>query len=600
MIPEDVIDQVRESADLVAIIGESVSLKRTGSDYRGPCPFHGGTHRNFAVIPKKNLFYCYVCHVGGDVFTYLMKHFGMDYPTAVRDVARRVGIVIPESTGPSGPDPREPLFSALDAAQEWFNRQLAESPGGAAARRYLASRELTLEALAPYRLGYAPRGQAFLKAMAELGVTEAVLLEAGLVLRRDDGALVPRFRDRLVFPIADLRGRVVGFGGRLLGGGEPKYLNSPDTDVFHKGRLLYNLDRAKNAVRKEERVLLVEGYFDVLRLVLNGVENVVAPLGTALTSEQAAILRRYAPTAVLLYDSDSAGLRATFRAADEFLRHKMRVLVATLPQGEDPDSVVRSGGTGALVDIVNDAVDVLERKIQLLEQKGWFASVARRRAAIDRLLPTIRAAADPIERELYLSRVAEKAGVRMEVLAEEVARAPRYPPRTPRGDPRADRAHRRRDGEPAERTLIRIMLYDPAWLERARRDVAPEWMEGAVYRELFDALTGPEGETLQRDMPVELSDGAQRLWNELKEAEPGLAQQDIDELFAQSCQVLESRPLFREFERLADRILDAPAEDKDQLLVEQQDRKAELERRFPEEWYRRHFRRRVSRRTPQV
>ena len=292
MIPDETVDQVRESADLVGLIGEAVELKRTGSDYRGPCPFHGGTHRNFAVIPKKNRYYCFVCHESGDVFSWLMKRFGMDYPTAVREAARRVGIVIPEGPARAGPDPREPLFEAVAVAQDWFTRQLIESPEGATAREYLAGREISLEIAGQHGLGFAPQGRAFLSAMRELGLEEKVLLEAGLSAARDDGKVIPRFRARLLFPIHDLRGRVAGFGGRLLVPGEPKYLNSPETPIFHKGKQLYNLHQAKSAIRKAESVILVEGYFDVFRLVLAGLEHVVAPLGTSLTAEQAGLLRR--------------------------------------------------------------------------------------------------------------------------------------------------------------------------------------------------------------------------------------------------------------------------------------------------------------------
>src|SRR6266508_3228087 len=420
MIPDEIIEQVREAADLVGIIGEHVELKRTGSDYRGPCPFHGGTHRNFAVIPKKGMFYCFVCHEAGDVFTFFMKKLGMDYPTAVREVARRVGITIPER-GPAGggPDPREPLYGAVAAAADWFARQLRESPEAQLARDYLTTRHLDLETVQPLGLGYAHRSKAFLDAMKGLGVRDEVLLEAGLLARREDGTLAPRFRGRLLFPIHDVRARVVGFGGRILGEGEPKYLNSPDTPIFHKGKLLYNLHVAKHAMRKAERAILVEGYFDVLRVSLAGTEEVVAPLGTGLTPDQARLLKRHAPHVILLYDSDDAGLRATFRAGDELLRHKLRVSVATLPEGEDPDTLVQEKGLPALEQVLKDAVDVLERKIQILERKGFFGTLPGRRRALDRLLPTIRAAADPITRDLYLSRVAEVAGVRKDVLERE-------------------------------------------------------------------------------------------------------------------------------------------------------------------------------------
>src|SRR5437870_892679 len=289
LIPDDVIEQVREAADLVGIVGEHVELKRTGSDFRGPCPFHGGTHRNFAVIPKKGMFYCFVCHEAGDAFTFFMKRLGMDYPTAVREVARRVGITIPER-GPSGPDPHEPLFNAVAAAADWFTRQLSGSPDAEVARTYLGSRGLELETVLPLGLGYAPKGKAFLEAMKGLGVHEDVLLEAGLLVRREDGTLPSRFHGRLLFPIHDSRARVVGFGGRILGDGEPKYLNSPETPIFHKGKLLYNLHVAKHAMRRAERAIVVEGYFDVLRLGLVGIDEVVATRGTARGSDHAGAL----------------------------------------------------------------------------------------------------------------------------------------------------------------------------------------------------------------------------------------------------------------------------------------------------------------------
>ncbi|HLS47984.1 MAG TPA: CHC2 zinc finger domain-containing protein, partial [Gemmatimonadales bacterium] len=268
MIPDEIIEQVRESADVLGIIGESVQLKRTGADWRGPCPFHGGKNRNFAVIPKKGLFYCYVCHEAGDVFSYLMKRFGMDYPTAVRDVARRSGIVIPERTEQAGPDPHEPLYTAAAAAHHWFTAQLESLGEAEPARAYLASRDIPLETALRLGLGFAPRGKAFLEEMSRLGIADDVLISAGLTLRRDDGSTGIRFRGRLIFPIHDQRGRVVAFGGRILGEGEPKYLISPESAIFHKGKSLYNLQAARNAIRKEETAIVVEGYFDVIRLVL--------------------------------------------------------------------------------------------------------------------------------------------------------------------------------------------------------------------------------------------------------------------------------------------------------------------------------------------
>jgi DNA primase len=596
MIPDEIIEQVRDSADIVGLIGESVELKRTGSDYRAPCPFHGGTHRNFAVIPKKGRYYCFVCHESGDVFSWLMKRFGMDYPTAVRDVARRTGITIPDRPGRSGPDPLEPLFGAVAAAHDWFTRQLLELPEAKTARDYLESRSVPVETAALYGLGFAPAGTGFLGAMAALGLKEEVLLEAGLTLRRDDGSIAPRFRSRLLFPIHDLRGRVVGFGGRLLGPGEPKYLNSPETPVFHKGRQLYNLHQARSAIRKEEMVILVEGYFDVLRLVLAGIEYVVAPLGTALTADQAALLKRYAPTATLLYDSDRAGLRATFRAGDELLRQGVRVRVATLPAGEDPDTLVRAGGAAALEPILDDAVDVLERKIQLLERKGWFESVEHQRAALDRLLPTVRAAADPITRELYLKIVSERSGVSREVLQQQVAA------KSAMRSERAGNAPRRRSAgpglpeprvrlDPTERSLLQVLMKGGEWLTRAIGQVPPEWFETAALAEIYEAMRSSPESTGTQIFLEQLSEEARKAWTLLSDHESQYGSPDPDQTYVDCVRTLQARPLAREWTRLARRPGRVSSADYESLVSEKQRLKREISTLSPEELIKRHLRR---------
>jgi DNA primase len=579
MIPDDVIEQVRDSADLVGLIGESVNLKRTGSDYRGPCPFHGGKNRNFAVIPKRGMYYCFVCHESGDVFRWLMKRFGMDYPTAVRDIARRSGIVIPETGGRSGPDPLEPLYSAVAAAHDWFGRQLLEKPEGEEARHYLGGRDISLEQAGEHCLGWAPQASAFTAAMNELGIEQGVQLESGLLGQREDGSIVPRFRHRLLFPIHDLRGRVVGFGGRLLRQGEPKYLNSPETPIFHKGRLLYNLHQAKTSIRQEQTVILVEGYFDVLRLVLAGVDHVVAPMGTGLSGDQAALLRRFAPAATLLYDSDDAGLKATFRAGDELLRHGVRVRVATMPPGEDPDTLVRTGGVGALAPVLRDAMDVLERKIQLLEQRGWFEKVERRREALDKLLPTIRAAADPVMRELYASRAAERVGIPRDVVVTEANRAPSAssPPPVRRGssDVRVRGAPgaavprpKTRFGAGAERQILRAMIASPEWRAIGRQELRPELFEISAFREVYTALAGLPASDPGGQLPEGLSTEAATEWTELRAAAAALSPEQASDDYAWAHETLAARPEYRAIIRLTD-------------AMEKLRRLAELDARYP-------------------
>ena len=508
MITDDTIERVREAADIVQIIGEHVSLKRTGTDYRGPCPFHQGTHRNFSVSPKKGIYYCFVCHEGGDVFTFLQKRLGMDWPSAVRYVADRAGVEVREvEARRDEPDPRAPLWEMNAAAAEFFQAQLWDDVTGRAARDYLALRRVGHDVAERFGLGFAPRDQVALRThLSALGYEDEKLAESGLLVRRsEDGEIRPRFRGRLMFPILDAAGHHVGFGGRLLGPGEPKYLNSPDTPAFSKARLLYGLNWAKHAIRRENRVLVVEGYFDVVRLVASGVEPVVAPLGTALTAMQAALLARYAKTAFLLYDSDRAGLKATFRAGDELLRHGTSVLVVTLPDGEDPDTFVDKFGGDALRSQLESAVDVFERKVQLLTRAGWFADLQKKRRAIDRLLPTIRAASDSLTRDIYLTRAAEAAGVTKDLLAREVDELRQGSAAARRGGDAAEpagsrtalaRPRERRGGDrrrpvpgvAAERELVRVLLLNRASVEPLAERLDPGEMRDATYRAIFRAL----------------------------------------------------------------------------------------------------------------
>ena len=574
MISPELIEQIRDAADVVTLIGEHVELKRTGSDFRGPCPFHGGTHRNFSVVPKKQMYHCFVCHESGDVFTFWMKRFGLDYPSAVREIAGKVGIAVPDERS-AGPDPNEPLYSAVAAAADWLARQLRESDEAGAARDYLAGRGIDDPVRDEYQLGYAPaRGEAIREALQALGVADEVQERVGMLVRREDGSLVPRFRGRLIFPIADVRGRVVGFGGRILGEGEPKYLNSPETPLFHKGGLLFGLDRARSAIRTESLAVLVEGYLDAIRLQVAGIRNVVAPLGTALTPEQARILRRYTKQVALAYDADTAGLRATFRAGDELLRQGASVSVVTLPPGEDPDTLVKAGGAEAFAALLEQSLDLFDRKIQLLEKKGLFATLEGRRKALDRLLPTIRAAADPITRELYASRAAERAGVAKAVLDQEVGRleareAPRQARAPGRPEEPREREARPQQEIPSERTLVHLMLLGPGWIGRVGRELSARDFRHPLYREIAEALF--EGAT----RPA--SDEAAALWERL--ASTPLGQRDPEPEFADAVTWIRGRSIRERLARI-DRLapLAATAEEKTRFLAEKRDLKEQLKK----------------------
>ena len=425
MIPDHIVDEVRARADLVEIIGEQLQLKRAGREFRALCPFHHEKTPSFYVVPAKGFYKCFGCGESGDAFTFLMKREGLSFNEAVRQIATRVGVEIPEQSERAGEEPNRALYEAIAFAADFYQRQLWEETAGERARAYLLSRELDRAAAERFGLGYAPDAwRALREAAHRHGMADEVLLTAGLIKQNDQGEEpYDRLRDRLIFPIAELGGRWIGFGGRVLGrAGQnvPKYLNSPETPIYQKGRMFYGLNWSRTAIRRERAALVVEGYLDYVSLAARGVDNVVAGLGTAMTDEQARVLARYTRQALLLYDSDQAGLKATFKAGDELLRAGVEPLVVSLPAGEDPDSVVRRGGAQALSPHLARAVDVLDRKLEILKERHFFEDIDGIRRALDHLLPTLRAAADPALKDIYVARVAERTGVRRETLERDL------------------------------------------------------------------------------------------------------------------------------------------------------------------------------------
>ncbi|UCC74520.1 MAG: DNA primase [Gemmatimonadota bacterium] len=496
MVADELLEEIRARADITQLVGEYVQLRRSGRTYRGPCPLHGGEGPNFSVDPERGIFKCFVCGEGGDVFSFPMKLLGLDFIEAVKFVAERVGIVVPDvDRSKEEEDPYRDIREAVAFADEWFQKQLWDEKHGERARRYLlVDRGLSEESVRRFGFGYAPDSWRGLREAAGVHeISDDVLLRAGLI-KASERAKEPydMFRARLVIPIYNLRGRPIGFGGRLLADSDeaPKYINSPDTPIFHKGRIVYGLNWSRHAIRRQEVFYVVEGYMDLVSLVAAGVENVVAPLGTALTESQARLLSRYAKKALLLYDSDKAGLIATFKAADELLRVGVHPSVATLPRGEDPDSIVRKGGPDALAEYTDAAIDVLDRKIQILEKRGYLDTSEGKRRAVDAMMLSVRAAADEALCDIYLGRVASVTGVRRQTLERELQR--------PVGAPRRRRGPAQETGEPAqtvpklgaERKLLLLLLRDRSLVPRVAGQVEPNSFRTPQYREIYQALLG--------------------------------------------------------------------------------------------------------------
>ena len=582
MIPDEVVEQVRDAADIVQVISEFVNIKRVGADFRGPCPFHQGTHRNFSVSPKKRMYYCFVCHEGGDVFHFLQKRLGIEWPAAVKMVGEKSGIEVREvQTHREGPDPREPLWEVNATAAAYFQTMLWDDPLGESAREYLTKRRIEREVADQFGIGFAPREIGLLRNyMNTLGFDEKRQVEAGLLIAGEDGSEPrPRFRGRLMFPILDSMGRNIGFGGRILGQGEPKYLNSPESPVFTKGKTLYGLNWAKNDVRREDQVLVVEGYFDVVRLMAAGVTTVVGAMGTALTDTQAALLKKLTKNVFLLYDSDKPGLKATFRSGDELLRQGASVRVVTLPEGEDPDTFVKTQGPAALSARLKDSIDVFERKIQLLERAGMFAELQKKRRALDRLLPTVRATSDGIMRDLYLSRASEVSGVAREVLERELtgraataptsaaakAPAPRVSPAAAvrRGERRAQHGER---GASAERELVRAMLAGRSRVEQIAEKLDEKSFHDPQYRAIYHALVVSGADSSIEEISANLDDEGIGLLEDI--IAEGSYQMDAERTISDSLATLIARDLDHRAAEL-DRIIPlADGAQKDKLIEE--------------------------------
>ena len=587
MITQEDKERVREAADIAQIIGEHVKLRRVGTSWRGPCPFHQGTKPNFSVNPKTGGYKCFVCGEHGDVFTFLQKRLGMDFVTAVRTVADKVGIVLEETSARrDAPDPREPIWELNAAAAEFFTRMLRDDAGAAAARQYLETRAIAPEVADRFGFGWAPRDGAVLRRHLEaVGYDADRQLEAGLLVRRDDGELRARFRDRLMFPIHDVAGRTVGFGGRILGAGDVKYLNSAESPVFSKGKLLYGLHWAKGPIRRAERAIVVEGYFDLIRLVASGIEEVVAPLGTALTEAQAEIVARYTKSVHLLYDSDEAGHRATFRAADVLLARGLAVQVVTLPDGEDPDSFVAARGPDALRARLDRAVDVFERKIQLLQQANWFADLRRKRRAVDRLLPTIRATADAVTRDLYIAKLSDAAGIPVETVRRELEESPgrRGPGRAAQGrragaapEPDVETGgppapgdrrvteRRARPSDAVEHDLVLALLVARQHVDSVAERIAPEWLRHPAYRRIYEELVAAPDADLAR-LAAALDPEDEPLLHALLAGADAIV--DPDRTVADIAARFQVRALQRESVRIQRLLAVASADEKNDLLV---------------------------------
>lgn len=420
-IAEETIEAIRARADIAAVVSQYVTLKRRGRNLVGLCPFHTEKTPSFSVFPERQSWHCFGCGEGGNVFTFLMRIDHLTFPEAVERLGQQVGIPVERSReNAARRSLRQQILEANQAAAEFFARQLEKAP---AAQEVLRRRGLSAESVTALGIGYAPPGWEMLLTALGRSVPREVLAQAGLVREREGGGYYDYFRDRLIFPIRDVEGRVLGFGGRALGDVQPKYLNSPETPVFDKSRTLYGLDRARRAIADTGMAIVVEGYMDAAMAQQEGVLNVVATLGTALGATHLEVLRRYAPRVVLAYDGDAAGAAAAERSLPIFESVDMEGHILILPPGQDPDEFIREQGVDAFRQATESALPLVEFQLRRLTERGDQTTPEGRAALIRAVAPVLAAIRHHPKREEYVRRLAEEWSLGQPFVMQHVADA---------------------------------------------------------------------------------------------------------------------------------------------------------------------------------
>ncbi len=477
-------DRVKQQADIVRVVGEYVRLKKSGQNFTGLCPFHGEKTPSFAVHPVKQIFHCFGCGKGGDVFSFVMEMEKCQFPEAVRIVAEKCGIAIPRPKERSPEERKEnqqraTLVEMHREAQAFFVKQLETTAEGKAARAYLEDRGLNAEAIARFGIGYAPSGGDTLLRYLKQKYAEKLLAESGLVSRDQSGRLFDRFRRRITFAIANESGKVVAFGCRALGDDLPKYLNSPETPIYSKSNVLYYMDRAKDAIRRQDFAVLVEGYMDAIAVARAGINNVVASCGTSLAEPQIKLLGRFTKRVIVNYDPDAAGQAATERSISLLLEQDFEVRVLALPaigdKKADPDLFIREKGAEAYIKALKDSPPYVDYLISRARQMDLTTGEGKLRA-LNFLMPYLQKIPNRLLRSEWATRISQQLRIDEPVLRAALSKAAAER----RSEVKTQPELVGKSAKPIERRLIRMLME----AEEFRRELAQRLQQGGLYRGL--------------------------------------------------------------------------------------------------------------------
>lgn len=484
-IPQEIIDQILDRLDIVETISEYIQLKKNGRNFKACCPFHNEKTPSFVVSPDKQIYHCFGCGAGGNVFSFLMRYENLQFPEAVEMLAEKCGVVLPHSSSGKGADNAlaEELYKINDMACQFFQASLAVNR---AAGEYIRSRGAGEDVLKKFRIGFAPDSwESLINFFRKKSVAPEMLEKAGLVVANEKGGRYDRFRNRLVFPIMDLKDRVIGFGARVLDATLPKYLNSPETPIYSKGRNLYGLNFSKEDIKKAGHFLVVEGYLDFIVPYQAGVRNIIATLGTALTVGQIKILKRFANTAVMVYDPDEAGEAASMRNLDLFISEDVNVYIAELPDGYDPDSYIRKFGTEEFLKLKKSSKNLFDYKLGKLAGRFNIDTTHGKMNIASEMLPTIARINNAVLKSTLVKKLSERLSVDEESIKAELKKV--------KGDYGQRRyvaavVEAKKDPTSAEIMLLALMMEGPAAIDRITKLILPEEFKDTSIREVVNAI----------------------------------------------------------------------------------------------------------------
>ncbi len=472
-ISENILEDILGRTDIVEVISGCIPLKRAGRNFRATCPFHHEKTPSFMVSPDRQIYHCFGCGTGGNAFNFLMQYERLEFPEAVETLAKKAGIVLPQSSGHD--EKAVSLTTQLYKINELaagFYQNILNSAAGDHAKDYLLKRGLKEETIKAAKLGLAAdKWDGLINYLRAKDVSLSFLEKAGLVLTKDSGGYYDRFRNRIIFPILDIKSRIIGFGARVLDEALPKYVNSPETPIYTKGKNLYGFNLAKDAIRDEDLVVIVEGYLDFILPYQEGFKNILASLGTALTLEQARFIKRYTANVVMVYDPDKAGELATLRTLDIFIEEGISVKVVSLPEGLDPDLFVRKNGIQEFKTNILQAENLFDYKLKVLKKRHSSKEIEGKAKISSEMLATIAKFKNEILRSEYLKRLSEELIVREESLWQELAKVKESKPFAGFDQPAAKKPPL--SINPTEKLLIKLMLQEADLINRVKENLEP-------------------------------------------------------------------------------------------------------------------------------